>query len=86
MRRSDHPSRPSARICCWFVSSKTLLMPATELAFRPDVNVSIATGSGRVSDVDQWPVLGVHRGCVPVRRSVPELSQNPPLTLQENCF
>src|SRR6266436_774318 len=62
MRRSDHPSRPSARICCCLVSSKTLLMPATELAFRPDVNVSIATGNGRFSAVDQWPVLGVHRG------------------------
>jgi hypothetical protein len=37
-------------------------MPATELAFRPDVNVSIATGNGRFSAVDQWPVLGVHRG------------------------
>jgi hypothetical protein len=39
-------------------------MPATELAFRPDVNVSIATGNGRFSTVDQWPVLGVHRGPV----------------------
>jgi len=37
-------------------------MPATELAFRPDVNVSIATGNGRFSTVDQWPVLRVHRG------------------------
>jgi len=37
-------------------------MPATELAFRLDVNVSIATGNGRFSAVDQWPVLGVHRG------------------------
>src|SRR5712691_6569678 len=65
MRRSDHPSRPSARICCCLLSSKTLLMPVTELAFRPDVNVSIATGNGRVSAVDQWPVLGVHRGVPP---------------------
>src|SRR5438093_10148293 len=62
MRRSDHPRRPSARICCCLVSSKTLLMPVTELAFRPDVNVSIATGNGRFSAVDQWPVLSVHRG------------------------
>src|SRR5438876_823174 len=62
MRRSDHPSRPSARICCCVSLSKTLLMPVTELAFRPDVNVSIATGNGRFSAVDQWPVLGVHRG------------------------
>jgi hypothetical protein len=62
MLRSDQPSLPSARICCCLVSSKTLLMPATELAFRPDVNVSIVTGNGRFSAVDPWPVLGVHRG------------------------
>jgi len=37
-------------------------MSATELAFRLDVNVSIAIGNGRFSAVDQWPVLGVHRG------------------------
>jgi hypothetical protein len=37
-------------------------MPVTELAFRPDVNVSIAIRNGRFSAVDQWPVLGVHRG------------------------
>jgi len=37
-------------------------MSVTEPAFRPDVNVSIATGNGRFSAVDQWPVLGVHRG------------------------
>jgi hypothetical protein len=37
-------------------------MSVTELAFRPDVNVSIASGNGRFSAVDQWPVLGVHRG------------------------
>src|SRR5438876_2247448 len=67
MRRSDHPSRPSTRICCCVSLSKTLLMPATELAFRPDVNVSIATGNGRFSAVDQWPVLGVHRGRAFVR-------------------
>jgi membrane peptidoglycan carboxypeptidase len=40
-------------------------MPVTELAFRPDVNVSIATGNGRFSAVDQWPVLGVHRRGAP---------------------
>ena len=62
MRRSDQPSRPSARICCCLVSSKTLLMPATELAFLAGVNVSVAIGNGRFSGVDQWPVLGVHRG------------------------
>jgi hypothetical protein len=47
---------PRARICCCLVSSKTLVMSATELAFRPGVNVSIATGNGRFSAVDQWPV------------------------------
>jgi hypothetical protein len=45
-------------------------MPATELAFRPDVNVSIATGNGRFSAVDQWPVLGVHRGLAQVSKLV----------------
>ncbi len=42
MRRSVHPSRPSARIYCYLSSSKTLLMPATEPAFRARVNVSAA--------------------------------------------
>jgi hypothetical protein len=37
-------------------------MTATEHAFLADVNVSIATGNGRFSAVDQWPVLGIHRG------------------------
>jgi hypothetical protein len=39
-RESVQPKRPSARICCCFSSSKTLLMPATESAFRARVNVS----------------------------------------------
>ena len=30
MRRSDHPSRPSARTCCRFSSLKTLTIPAQE--------------------------------------------------------
>src|SRR5665213_948939 len=76
MRRSDHPRRPSARICCCVVSSKTLLMPVTELAFCPDVNVSIATGNGRFSAVDQWPVLGVHRGCLTVLEIAERLALN----------
>ena len=41
--------------CCLSLS-KTLLMPATELAFCRGVNVSIATGNFRFSAVDQWPV------------------------------
>src|SRR5258706_12325808 len=62
MRRSDHPSRPSARICCCLSLSKTLLIPAKDYTSIAFVNVSIATGNGRFSAVDQWPVLGVHRG------------------------
>src|SRR3990172_11580196 len=40
MRDSVPPKRPSARISCCLCSSKTLLMPATEPAFRARVNVS----------------------------------------------
>jgi hypothetical protein len=40
MRESVQPKRPSARICCCRSSSKTLLMAATEPAFRARVNVS----------------------------------------------
>jgi hypothetical protein len=40
-----------------------------DITFRPDVNVSIATGNGRFSAVDQWPVLGVHRGMSTASRS-----------------
>ncbi len=43
MRESVQPRRPSARICCCFSSSKTLLMPATEPAFCARVNVSAAS-------------------------------------------
>jgi hypothetical protein len=64
IRRSDHPSRPSARTCCCLLSPKTLLMAAKEHAFPAGVNVSAATCGGRFSGVDQWPVLGVHRGYV----------------------
>ena len=62
MRRSDHPSRPSASTCCCLSSPKTLLMPAKEHAFPAAVNVSAATCGGRFSGVHEWPVLGVHRG------------------------
>src|SRR5271167_2135947 len=36
MRRSDHPSRPRAKTCCFFSSFKTLAMPteATDLRRR----------------------------------------------------
>ena len=44
-------------------SDKTLLMAATEPAFRADVNVSFVTPcGGGFSAVDQWPDLGVHEG------------------------
>ena len=70
MRRSDHPSRPSARTCCCLLSPKTLLMTATEPRFRADVNVSAATAcGGRFSGVHQWPDLGVHRGLSGVCRN-----------------
>ena len=50
-RLLDAPKRPPEPAECedllLLLSSKTLLMSVTELAFRPDVNVSIATGNGR---------------------------------------
>ena len=61
MRRSDHPSRPSARICCCLSSSKTLLMPATELAFR--------RRRQRLDRYREWPVFSCRSmagfGCPP---------------------
>src|SRR5262249_53332744 len=67
MRRNDHPSRPSARICCCVVWSKTLLIPSTEPEFRGGVNVSTAIANGRfqlsingrfwMSTEDQWEPL-----------------------------
>ena len=66
MRRSDHPSRPSANTCCCLWSSKTFVMTAKEHRFPAGVNVSAATRcGGRFSGVHQWPVLGVHRGASP---------------------
>jgi len=47
-----HPTLRTATVCCCLVLSKTLLMPTTERALCPDVNVSIATGNGRFSAVD----------------------------------
>jgi len=37
-------------------------MAAREHAFPAGVNVSAATCGDRFSGVDQWPLLGVHRG------------------------
>ena len=39
IRRSDHPSRPSARTCCFFSSLKTLLMPTEPTRAPVGVNV-----------------------------------------------
>jgi hypothetical protein len=36
MRRSDHLSRPSARICCFLSSLKTLLTSTEGIPSRPD--------------------------------------------------
>jgi len=41
IRRSDQPSRPSARTCCLFSSPKTLAIPAVDHAPPAFVNVSV---------------------------------------------
>src|SRR5438128_8602359 len=40
MRRSDHPSRPSAITCCRFSALKTLPIPAAGVQPTAQVNVS----------------------------------------------
>src|SRR6266704_6941933 len=40
MRRSDHPSRPSAITCCRFSALKTLAIPAAGVQPTAQVNVS----------------------------------------------
>ncbi len=60
--RSDQPNRPSARTCCCFCSSKTLLIPARDHSPSPSSTSRSVSRGGRFSAVDQWPVLGVHRG------------------------
>src|SRR6266516_1700300 len=40
MRRSDHPSRPSAITCCRFSGLKTLRIPAAGVQPTAQVNVS----------------------------------------------
>src|SRR5208337_4131990 len=63
MRRTVHPSRPSANTCCRFSSFKTLAIPAENHTGSPTVNVpSVSPPYGRFSGVHIWPVLGVHRG------------------------
>lgn len=63
MRRSVHPSRPSAKICCRFSSLKTLLI-SPRLGTRPfrERQTSWPTTTGRFSAAHNWPVLGAHRG------------------------
>ena len=40
MRRSDHPSRPSAITCCRFSALKTLPIPAAGVQPTAQVNIS----------------------------------------------
>jgi hypothetical protein len=59
LRRSGHPSFPSAITCCFFSSLKTLLM-LTE-AIGPLVRVNFPGFIvGRFSGDPHWPVLGDH--------------------------
>src|SRR2546425_4286233 len=63
MRRSGHPSRPRARICCFVSSPKMLAIPAGNHRSPRRVNVlGRCYLTGRFSGVYDWPVLGVHRG------------------------
>src|SRR5580658_1754113 len=61
MRRSDHPSCPSAMTCCFFPSLKTLL---TLTEGNPHVRTMsrISESVGRFSGDHHWPVLGDPRG------------------------
>lgn len=58
MRRSGHPSRPSASTCCRFSSLKTLAIPDDDSIVAVGVNALLAT-TGRFSAVHHWPVLTV---------------------------
>src|SRR5437667_5622290 len=65
MRRSGHPSRPRARICCFVSSPKMLAIPAGNHRSPRRVNVlGRCYLTGRFSGVYDWPVLGVHRGAL----------------------
>src|ERR1039458_5516388 len=52
IRRSDHPSRPSAKTCCFFSSFKTLAMPTEPTSLR---------GNQCPGRRFHWPVLGDRR-------------------------
>ena len=56
MRRSDYPSRPRAKTCCFFSSFKTLAMP-TE-AYKPPPASMSQRRCSRWSGDTHWPVLG----------------------------
>ena len=62
MRRSDQPEPSEREDLLLLGVVQDVAHAGDRTRFRPDVNVSIATGNGRFSAVDQWPVLGVHRG------------------------
>ncbi len=67
MRRSDHPSRPSASTCCFLSSLKTLLIPAMD-------HVPIASSTSRAA-TPWWPVFRCPSvagfGCPPRSRDSP---------------
>src|SRR3954447_20326803 len=62
MRRSDHPSCPSAITCCFLSSLKTLLT-LTQGNSRVRINVLDQTFVGRFSGDNHWPHLSDYRGC-----------------------
>jgi hypothetical protein len=57
MRRSDQPSRPSAKTCCFFSSFKTLAMPTEPTSLR-GIQCPGRYSRCRFSGDNQWPVLG----------------------------
>src|SRR5450759_4450012 len=57
IRRSDHPSRPRAKTCCFFSSFKTLAMSTEATSLRRSQCPDMAT-VGRFSGDTHWPVLG----------------------------
>jgi transposase len=62
IRRSDHPSCPNARTCCFFCSLKTLLTATEHIPLASQSTSWRRPTVGRFSGDHQWPVLGVHRG------------------------
>lgn len=64
-RRFDAQQRPAqggrAPIWCWISESKMSLTAAWNPKSLPAINVSVVSGGGRSSGVDQWPDAGVRR-------------------------